>query len=98
MVLITNNLDMCNVYSARGSAVTTLVHRNRIQLDGMVEDPNFVVVFVLEYVLGEPVQAKDRRVGGSMHARRVASLHIERFSVRNRVKLLRGFLSETWET
>ena len=29
----------------------------------MLEDPMFAVVFILEYVIGEPVSDEDRKVG-----------------------------------
>ena len=46
----------------RGSSVTALVHKNRVELEGMLEDPLFTLVFVMEYLLGEPMAEKDRRV------------------------------------
>ncbi len=42
--------------------MTALVHRNRVELEGMLEDPLFTVVFVIEYMLGEPMVDRDRRV------------------------------------
>lgn len=39
-----------------------LIHKNRVELDGMLEDPMFTVVFNLNYIVGEPITQKDRRV------------------------------------
>ena len=38
------------------------MHKNRVELEGMLEDPLFTVVFVMEYLLGEPMAERDRRV------------------------------------
>ena len=40
----------------------SLVLKNRVQLDSMVEDGMFTIVMVLEYVVSEPVSAEDRKV------------------------------------
>ena len=45
-----------------GSNVIALIHKNRVELDGMLEDPMFSVVFNLNYIVGEPITQKDRRV------------------------------------
>ena len=35
----------------------------KIQINDMLEDPMFAVVFILEYVIGEPISDEDRKVG-----------------------------------
>lgn len=45
------------------SGVSALVHKNRVELEGMLEDPLMTVVFTLLYELGEPISIKDRKVG-----------------------------------
>ena len=39
------------------------MHKGRIDVEGMVEDPLMTVVFTVLYELGEPVNLKDRKVG-----------------------------------
>ena len=39
-----------------------LTLKNRIQIDELLEDPMCAVVFTLEYIIGEPLSAQDRKV------------------------------------
>ena len=39
-----------------------LVLKNRIELDNLVEDPMYTIVFLLEYVLAEPLNREERKV------------------------------------
>ena len=66
------------------NATNSLVHKNRIQLDGLVEDQLFTIVFVLIYELGEPRAAKDRRVSSMVRSLTAAcsgTRYITKFSV-----------------
>ena len=56
---------MSLVLSARNGknpAASGLVLKNRIELDGLVADPLYTVVFKLEYVVAEPLNALQRKV------------------------------------
>ncbi|XP_013402548.1 nephrocystin-4 isoform X2 [Lingula anatina] len=52
--------------SIGSSSCVSLVLRNSIPLDGMVEDPMMSIVFLLEYVVSEPMNAEDRKLSHSM--------------------------------
>ncbi|XP_005100301.1 nephrocystin-4 isoform X2 [Aplysia californica] len=62
--------------SSGGSAGHTfLVLKNKIQINELLEDPMCAVVFTLEYIIGEPLTAQDRRQSHSLaraHSRTVS--------------------------
>ncbi|CAH1775289.1 unnamed protein product [Owenia fusiformis] len=45
-----------------GSLGSALVLKNRVELEGMCEDPMMTVVFMLEYVVGEPISSEERKL------------------------------------
>ena len=49
------------LYSISGQA-SALVYRHRVELDGLLEDPSFCVVFTLIYDVAEAPASKDKRV------------------------------------
>ncbi|GFO41876.1 nephrocystin-4, partial [Plakobranchus ocellatus] len=52
--------------SAGDSSNVVLTLKNRIQIDELLEDPMCAVVFTLEYLIGEPLSAQDRKQSLSM--------------------------------
>ena len=52
--------NLCPVFSGQASA---LVYRHRVELDGLLEDSSFCVVFTLIYDVAEAPTSKDKRVG-----------------------------------
>ena len=59
-----NNCAVVALDRMHASHATSLVYKGRVDLDKMLQDPMFTVVFRLTYELGQPMDDKDRRVGG----------------------------------
>ncbi|GFR99485.1 nephrocystin-4, partial [Elysia marginata] len=52
--------------SGGDSSNVVLTLKNRIQIDELLEDPMCAIVFTLEYIMGEPLSAQDRKTSMSM--------------------------------
>ncbi|XP_071109623.1 nephrocystin-4-like isoform X1 [Haliotis cracherodii] len=68
----TGSTGSCNI-----SGTNDLMLKNKVQFSEFLEDPMFSIIFSLEYVIGEPLTAKDRKLSLSF-----ARAHTRTVSVR----------------
>jgi hypothetical protein len=54
--------DKFSLYSSDALSAVGLILKNRIELDNLVEDPMYTIVFMLEYVMTEPLNREERKV------------------------------------